>query len=99
TMALCLPGPAASPLSEAYGVREELAALLAGGIDHLAAEMPDRWLRDLAVAGDPEECAAQIERLVEAGSDSVDLFPLPAARSQAIIETAATELLPRIRRR
>ena len=98
-MAFYLSVLAESPLIEAYGIREELAALLTGGIDNLAAEMPDRWLRDLAVAGDPEECAAQIERLVEAGSDSVDLYPLPAERSQAIIETAATELLPRIRRR
>ena len=98
-MAFYLSVLAASPLIETYGIREELAALLAGGIDNLAAEMPDRWLRDLAIAGDPEECAVQIERLVEAGSDSVDLFPLPAERSQAIIEIAATELLPRIRRR
>ena len=98
-MAFYLSVLAESPLIEAYGIREELAALLAGGIDHLAAEMPDRWLRDLAVAGDPEECAAQIERLVEAGSDSVDLFPLPAEKSQVTIETAATELLPKIRRR
>jgi alkanesulfonate monooxygenase SsuD/methylene tetrahydromethanopterin reductase-like flavin-dependent oxidoreductase (luciferase family) len=98
-MAFYLSVLADSPLIEIYGIREELAALLAGGVDNLAAEMPDRWLRDLAVAGDPEECAAQIERLAEAGSDSVDLFPLPAERSGAIIETAAKQLLPRIRRR
>ncbi len=98
-MAFYLSVLSESPLIEVYGIREELAALLAGGVDTLASEMPDRWLRDLAVAGDPEECAAQIERLVEAGSDSVDLFPLPAERSEAIIETAAKELLPRIRRR
>ncbi len=42
---------------------------------------------------------SDLERLVDAGSDSVDLFPLPAERSEAIIETAAKELLPRIRRR
>jgi alkanesulfonate monooxygenase SsuD/methylene tetrahydromethanopterin reductase-like flavin-dependent oxidoreductase (luciferase family) len=98
-MAFYLSVLSESPLIEVYGIREELAALLAGGVDTVAAEMPDRWLRDLAVAGDPEECAAQIARLAEAGSDSVGLFPLPAERSEAIIELAAEELLPRIRRR
>jgi alkanesulfonate monooxygenase SsuD/methylene tetrahydromethanopterin reductase-like flavin-dependent oxidoreductase (luciferase family) len=99
TMAFYLSLLAESPLIEVYGIREELAALLAGGVDRLAAEMPDRWLRDLAVVGDPDECVAQIERLSAAGADSVALFPLPAERSEAIVETAAGELLPRIGRR
>jgi alkanesulfonate monooxygenase SsuD/methylene tetrahydromethanopterin reductase-like flavin-dependent oxidoreductase (luciferase family) len=97
-MAFYLSVLATSPLIEVYGITEELATLLEGGVDRLAAEMPDEWLRDLAVVGDPEECAAQIERLVEAGSDSVALFPLPAERSEAIIETAAKDLLLLVRR-
>lgn len=92
-MAFYLSVLATSPLIEVYGIADELAGLLAGGVDRLAAEMPDRWLRDLAVVGDPDECAAQIERLAQAGADSVALFPLPAERSGAIIETAAKELL------
>jgi alkanesulfonate monooxygenase SsuD/methylene tetrahydromethanopterin reductase-like flavin-dependent oxidoreductase (luciferase family) len=98
-MAFYLSVLADSPLIEVYGIRDELAALLEGGVDHLAAEMPDRWLDDLAVVGDPDESAAQIERLAEAGADSVDLFPLPAGRSEEIIRVAAKELLPRIQGR
>lgn len=96
-MAFYLSVLATSPLIEVYGIADELHGLLAGGVDRLAAEMPDRWLGDLAVVGDPDECAEQIERLAEAGADSVALFPLPAERSEAIIELAATELLPRVR--
>ena len=96
-MAFYLSVLATSPLIEIYGIADELAGLLAGGVDRLAAEMPDRWLSDLAVVGDPEECAAQIERLARAGADSVALFPLPAERSEAIVRLAAQEVLPRVR--
>ena len=97
-MAFYLSVLAESPLIEVYGIREELGSLLAGGVDRLAAEMPDRWLDDLAVTGDPDECARQIRRLMDAGADSVALFPLPAARSEAIIRLAAQEVVPRVRR-
>ena len=97
-MAFYLSVLATSPLIEVYGIADELAALLRGGVDRLAAEMPDRWLRDLAVAGDPDECAEQIGRFVDAGADSVALFPLPADRSAAIIDLASQELIPRVRR-
>jgi alkanesulfonate monooxygenase SsuD/methylene tetrahydromethanopterin reductase-like flavin-dependent oxidoreductase (luciferase family) len=96
-MAFYLSVLATSPLIELYGIADELADLLSGGVDRVAAEMPDRWLRDLAVVGDPDECAEQIGRLVEVGADSVALFPLPAERSETIIRVAAKELLPRVR--
>ncbi len=97
-MAFYLSVLADSPLIEVYGIREELGSLLTGGVDRLAAEMPDRWLDDLAVTGDPDECARQIRRLMDAGADSVALFPLPAERSEAIIRLAAQEVVPRVRR-
>src|SRR6476469_6454946 len=97
-MAFYLSVLAESPLIEVYGIREELGSLLTDGVDRLAAEMPDRWLDDLAVAGDPDECARQIRRLMDAGADSVALFPLPAERSGAIIRLAAQEVVPRVRR-
>jgi alkanesulfonate monooxygenase SsuD/methylene tetrahydromethanopterin reductase-like flavin-dependent oxidoreductase (luciferase family) len=56
--------------------------------------MPDEWMRDLAVVGTPADCAAQLQRLREAGSDSVALFPMPAERSGELIELAGSEILP-----
>jgi alkanesulfonate monooxygenase SsuD/methylene tetrahydromethanopterin reductase-like flavin-dependent oxidoreductase (luciferase family) len=95
-MAFYLSVLAKSPLLEIYGITEDVAALMTGGVERLAAELPDEWLNDLAVVGDPEECAEQIRRLLDAGCDSVALFPLPADRSEAIVRLAAKEVLPRV---
>ncbi len=48
-----------------------------GGQQRLEEEMPDEWLDKLAVVGRPEDCVQAIQRLVEAGADTVVLVPLP----------------------
>ncbi len=57
--------------------------------------MPDRWIDDLAVAGEPDECAEKIRRLLDAGSDSVALFPLAGDDPETIVRTVAADVLPR----
>ena len=99
TMAFYLSVLAESTLIEVYGIREELAALNEGGPERIAAEMPDEWLRDLAVVGTPADCAAQIRRLRDAGADSVALFPMPADRSVDLVHLAGTDVLPRLEAR
>jgi 5,10-methylenetetrahydromethanopterin reductase len=96
TMAFYLSVLAGSPLIEVYGIRDDLAALAADGPERIAAEMPDEWIRDLAVAGTPADCVAQIRRLRDAGADSVALFPAPADRSADHISLAGAEILPRL---
>ena len=59
--------------------------------------MPDQWLEDLAIAGEPDECAEKIGRYLAAGADSVVLFPFPAERAREMVELAAAEVLPRLR--
>ncbi len=98
TMAFYLSVLAESKLIEVYGIREELAALNEGGPERIAAEMPDEWLRDLAVVGTPTDCVAQIRRLRDAGADSVALFPMPADQSADLIRLAGTDVLPRLGR-
>ncbi|WP_214367281.1 LLM class flavin-dependent oxidoreductase [Pseudonocardia sp. H11422] len=84
-------------LSEIYGIRDELAALLAeGGVEHLAKNMPDSWVEDLAVAGEPDECAEKLRRLLDAGSDSVGLWLFPAADAHQIAELTARDVLSRL---
>ena len=85
-----------SPLGDAYGITGELVGLAAGGAEGLEREMPERWLTDLNVVGDPDECAHQIRRLLEAGADSVILFPSPVERAEEIVRLAAAEVLPRL---
>jgi 5,10-methylenetetrahydromethanopterin reductase len=48
-----------------------------GGRERLEAEMPDEWIDRLAILGTSEDCALAVQRLVEAGADTVVLVPLP----------------------
>jgi len=92
---LAAGGPNA--LTDAYGISDELAAMLAsGGAEVVAREMPAQWLEDLAVAGEPDECVEKIRRLLAAGADSVALFPMPSERSEEMVRAAAADVLPRL---
>ena len=80
-----------------YGIQPRLQELVAaGGAELVAREMPDPWLDDLAVAGDPGEVAAKIAALLDAGSDAVCLWLFPLDRGDEILELTAREVLPRL---
>ena len=81
-------------LSEVYGIQPQLQELIAAG--ELARELPAAWVDDLAVAGDPDEAAAKIRALLDAGSDSVCLWLFPLDRGEETLELTAREVLPRI---
>jgi 5,10-methylenetetrahydromethanopterin reductase len=85
-----------SALTDVYGVAEELATMVSGGQEQVAREMPASWLEDLVVAGTPDECAEKIGRYLDAGSDSVVLFPASAEGIEELVKFAAGEVLPRI---
>ena len=91
---LAAGGPNA--LTDAYGISEDLRALLANGDPGgLADRIPDQWVDDLAVAGDPDECSRKIQTLIDAGSDHVALFPTPAENAQRTLAALAAHVLPR----
>jgi alkanesulfonate monooxygenase SsuD/methylene tetrahydromethanopterin reductase-like flavin-dependent oxidoreductase (luciferase family) len=95
-VAFYLAAGGANALTDAYGISDELRALLAdGGPGGLAECMPDKWVDDLAVAGDPDECSRKIQTLLDAGSDHVALFPTPAENAQRTASALATHVLPR----
>jgi 5,10-methylenetetrahydromethanopterin reductase len=85
-----------SAVTDAYGIGAELLEMAQGGPERIFREMPDQWLEDLIVAGDPEECASKIRRLLEAGADSVALFPMPLDRTVEVVELTAKEVFPRL---
>jgi 5,10-methylenetetrahydromethanopterin reductase len=92
---LAAGGPNA--ITDAYGISDDLRALLAGGgPEHVEREMPDQWVDDLAVAGTAAECTAKIRALLDAGCDSVALFPTPAENAGATVAALANEVLPRL---
>lgn len=86
-----------SPLTDAYGISDELEHMIRHGAGHVEREMPARWLEDLVVAGDPEECAEKIRRLWGAGADSVVLLPTPVERALEVALFAGREVLSRLR--
>jgi alkanesulfonate monooxygenase SsuD/methylene tetrahydromethanopterin reductase-like flavin-dependent oxidoreductase (luciferase family) len=62
---------------EASGIVEEVAAFLqAYGPEGMAQHMPEEWLDAFSATGTPEQVAAGIRRLSEAGADSVIFQPL-----------------------
>ena len=84
-------------LSRVYGISDELSELLRrGGADEVARAMPDRWVEDLAVAGEPDECAERIKALLAAGSDSVGLWLFPVDEGERVARLAASEVLTRL---
>jgi alkanesulfonate monooxygenase SsuD/methylene tetrahydromethanopterin reductase-like flavin-dependent oxidoreductase (luciferase family) len=83
-------------LSQVYGIADEVGELVRGGAERIAREMPDAWLDDLVVAGDPDECAAKLRALVDAGSDSIGLWPFPLDRSEEVLELTARDVLPKL---
>ena len=82
-------------ITGAEGTSAAVSSLLAqGGADHLASHMPAEWIRVLAVAGTPEDCAGQIAMLYDAGADSVALFPVSPGRTIELTRLTARQVLP-----
>jgi 5,10-methylenetetrahydromethanopterin reductase len=89
-----------SAITDALGYGDELLEMHRRGGDDPAAtirrEMPDEWLETLGVGGDPEECAVKVQRLLDAGCDSVILNAVPAEQTEAQLRLTAREVLPRL---
>ncbi len=84
-------------LSRIYGIGEQLQELTSrGDAAYVAREMPDQWVDDLAIAGDPDECAARLRALLDAGSDSIGLWLFPLERADDVARLLATEVFPRL---
>jgi alkanesulfonate monooxygenase SsuD/methylene tetrahydromethanopterin reductase-like flavin-dependent oxidoreductase (luciferase family) len=99
-MSFYLAADGGNALTDAAGISEELDAMLAGG-DGAAAverEMPAAWIDELAVAGEPDECAERIRRLLDAGSDSVVLFPVGDGDPADTVRAIADAVLPEVAR-
>ncbi len=63
------------------------------------AAIPDAFVDNLGLAGTPAQCAAQIERIVEAGIGHVVLAPLPVDETnvESVVVPFAREVVPRVR--
>jgi len=66
--------PQLAPMGILPQVRELMDSV---GPEQFAAAMPGEWIDELAIAGTLEDWDLAIDRLVEAGADTVVLMPLP----------------------
>jgi alkanesulfonate monooxygenase SsuD/methylene tetrahydromethanopterin reductase-like flavin-dependent oxidoreductase (luciferase family) len=85
-----------NPLTAAFGYGEQIAELLAEGVETMADKIPEEWIDTLAVAGDPDEVAVRISALRAAGASSVVLSPVNPDTAIEELELAATAVLPQI---
>lgn len=93
---LAAGGPNA--ITGAEGISAEVADMLAlGGAKLVAERMPAAWVTDLTVSGTPDDCAAQIAALYDAGADSVALFPVSLGRTVELAKLTAQQVLPLLR--
>lgn len=97
SLAFYLAAIGPTPLTDAIGINDEVAALIAdGGEAALRDKMPEDWIDRLSVAGSPGQAADRIEAYWAAGADSVVLSPQPADSVEAQLKLIAAEVLPRL---
>jgi len=78
------------------GITSDIKALLElGGVQLLQKEMPDEWIDQLAIVGNPDECLHSIARFAEAGADSIVLFPQIDQTTQQL-DAFARDVLPHL---
>ncbi|MBA3874660.1 MAG: LLM class flavin-dependent oxidoreductase, partial [Anaerolineae bacterium] len=66
----------AKPHLTPLGIADEAAQLFNNvGAEKAAEQLPEAWLDELSASGTPQQAAATIKRLGEAGADSVVLLP------------------------
>jgi alkanesulfonate monooxygenase SsuD/methylene tetrahydromethanopterin reductase-like flavin-dependent oxidoreductase (luciferase family) len=82
-------------LTDAYGISEQLTAILErGGPGAVAAEMPDEWLEDLTLVGTPAEVVEKMRRWLDAGLDSICIFLPDDDLERDTIQLVAEEVIP-----
>lgn len=85
-------------MTDVEGISDRLSSMIQrGGADLVASEMPESWIDDLSVCGTPDDCAARVQALYEAGADSVALFPVSPASTSSMARITADRLLPLLR--
>jgi hypothetical protein len=89
-----LAGPTGSIHIEPLGIAGEVKQLLAaaGSVERFAADLPDRWIDQLVIAGDLTHCADRIASLAGQGIDHV-ILGFPAGIAPGRQDTVSRQLI------
>lgn len=84
-----------NPLTSPFGYNDQIGSLLErGGVDLLAREMPEEWVTELSVAGDPDDVTERITGLLAAGATSIVLSPVGKSSVAAQLRPCAETVFP-----
>jgi alkanesulfonate monooxygenase SsuD/methylene tetrahydromethanopterin reductase-like flavin-dependent oxidoreductase (luciferase family) len=84
-------------LSAPCGYNDQLAEMLEqGGVEFLQREMPDEWVDELAISGNPDEVGARINALLAAGATSVVLSPVDPSSAVDELRLCASSVLSKV---
>lgn len=79
------------------GLQPEIHALLADvGPERFPDAMPEDWIDQFTASGSPDQCAAAVRRLAEAGADSVVLVPFKTGADE--VARLGAQILPALGR-
>lgn len=86
-------------ITDAHGISDEVQAAAAAGLspDEFAQQLPAWWIDELTVAGTPDEAAARLHQLGNAGVDAVALFPASGPTTASTLELLGSAVLPQLR--
>lgn len=86
--------------TDAYGISDEIRAMIdEHGVDGLEPHVPDEWIDGLSISGTPDECAAGIQRFLDAGADTVSLWLEGGPDTRQLLERVSRDVLPHVRAR
>ncbi len=95
TVAFLLSATGPTPLTASMGINDALVDMIErGGMETVAQEMPEEWIDQLTITGEPDECLEQIQAFVHNGASSIVLTPLPGDDIESQVELAARHILP-----
>lgn len=84
-------------LTQPYGYNEVLADMTSrGAADLIEREMPDEWVDELTVSGDPDEVAERISALLGAGATSIVLSPVNVGTASEELALSARTVFPKL---
>jgi len=84
-------------LTAPCGYNDRIGELIAGGgPEQVAAELPEEWIDELTLSGDPDEVTERIRRLIDAGATSVLVSPVNPTIAEEL-ELVADAVLPQLR--
>jgi alkanesulfonate monooxygenase SsuD/methylene tetrahydromethanopterin reductase-like flavin-dependent oxidoreductase (luciferase family) len=93
-------GGKSTPLTQLAGVPDDLMGEL-GRVyreGRIPTELiPDDLINKVAVAGNVDECEILVRALIDAGTDEIVFFPMPAAETESLVQRVSSDLLPRFR--